>query len=156
MCTVKLLLLVSFAPCGLRVVHIYALRLLYIFVPYVCDMSRLASVCSYATLCIRPSGLLGYFLSNLHILTYCCPPCTSYLVSVAETVILRYTIAWIAAIVTARIESQLEWADGLIAEALLRLLSSHFLNLRAHQCFESALPKFLCLKDYRTIRITRL
>ena len=46
-----LLLLVSFAPCGFFAVDTHALRLLYILVPYVCDVSRPASVCSYATLC---------------------------------------------------------------------------------------------------------
>src|SRR5258706_2937943 len=46
-----LLLLVSFASCGFFAAHTHALRLLYILVPYVCDVSRPASVCSYATLC---------------------------------------------------------------------------------------------------------
>ena len=38
-------------PLVVCAVHMHALRLLYILVPYVCDVSRLAPVCSYATLC---------------------------------------------------------------------------------------------------------
>ena len=67
-----LLLLVSFAPCGFYAVHMHAVRLLYILVPYVCDVSRPAPVCSYAILCYTHVcarlALLGYFPSNLHIL----------------------------------------------------------------------------------------
>ena len=39
-----LLLLVSFAPRGFYAVYMHALRLLYILVPYMCDVSRLVSV----------------------------------------------------------------------------------------------------------------
>ena len=59
-------------PCGFYAVHMHALRLLYILVPYVCDVSRPAPVCSYATLCYTHVcarlALLGHFPSNLHIL----------------------------------------------------------------------------------------
>jgi len=47
-CTFRFLLLVSFASCGFCAVYVRVLPLLYILVPYVCDVSRLASVCCYA------------------------------------------------------------------------------------------------------------
>jgi len=66
-----LLLLVSFAPCGFYAVHMHALRLLYILVPYVRDVSRppyaLMLPYAYTPVCAR-LALLGYFPSHLHIL----------------------------------------------------------------------------------------
>ena len=66
-----LLLFVSFALCGFCAVYIHALRLLYILVPYTCDVSRLVSMLLCYPVLYRymlSPRLLGYFPSNLRIL----------------------------------------------------------------------------------------
>ena len=59
-----LLLLVSFAPCGFYAVHVHTLLLLFILVPYMCDVSRLVSMLLYHPIlyrCTRSPCLVGLF-----------------------------------------------------------------------------------------------
>jgi hypothetical protein len=75
-CTFRLLLLVSFAPRGFCAVHMHALRLLYIRVRCVQAGPRMPLCYPMVYPHMRSPCLLGYFLSNLHILLYRYPSCT--------------------------------------------------------------------------------